>query len=108
MNPRKLLSFALLALVLGVARSHAQTNYTLYAFTNLAGMPGGVGNVDGIGTAARSTLASFDTASHSTYGPVGLAVDRLGNVYVADTGNSTIRKITPAGQVTTIAGSPGQ
>ena len=62
----------------------------------LAGVPGGVGSVDGTGAAAR-----FDA-------PWGVAVDGAGNVYVADTANRTIRKVTTAGEVTTLAGSPGQ
>ena len=37
--------------------------------------------------------------------PNGVAVDSAGNVYVADTGNHRIRKVSPAGQVTTLAGS---
>ena len=64
--------------------------------TTLAGTVGTFGSTDGTGSAA------------SFAGPRGVAVDASGNVYVADTGNSTIRKITSVGVVTTLAGTAGQ
>src|SRR3989442_10255117 len=39
--------------------------------------------------------------------PWGVTKDPSGNVYVADSGNATIRKVTPAGVVTTLAGLAG-
>ncbi len=63
--------------------------------TTLAGMAGSSGATDGLGSAAR--FAS----------PTGVAVDGSGNLYVVDTGNSTIRKITSGGVVTTLAGTAG-
>ena len=40
--------------------------------------------------------------------PAGLAMDAAGNVYVADNWNHTIRKLSPAGIVSTLAGQAGQ
>jgi len=37
--------------------------------------------------------------------PQGIAIDRAGNLYVADTGNHRVRRITPDGRITTVAGT---
>jgi len=63
--------------------------------TTLAGLGGSHGSANGTGPAARFS------------GPSGVALDDAGNVYVTDAGNSTIRKVTPTGSVTTLAGFGG-
>jgi sugar lactone lactonase YvrE len=63
--------------------------------TTLAGVAGHKGHADGAPTAAQFNC------------PHGVAVAASGTVYVADTFNHTIRKIDPAGQVTTLAGVAG-
>lgn len=63
--------------------------------TTLAGSGRTRGSADGTGASAR-----FDS-------PVGIAVDGNNNVYVSDSSGNTIRKITPAGVVSTLAGRAG-
>ncbi len=63
--------------------------------TTLAGAPRAAGKVNGIGGAARFN------------GPMGIAVDKTGNLYVADSDNNSVRKVTPAGKVTTFSTGPG-
>ena len=63
---------------------------------NVTTFAGGLqGHLDDVGTSAR-----FDF-------PMGLTSDLSGNIYVAEYGNNTIRKITTTGTVTTLAGTSG-
>src|SRR5438067_10060764 len=79
------------------------SNHTIRKITparvvsTFAGLAGSPGSANGTGSTARFNF------------PSGVAVDRAGtgNIYVGDTSNFTIRQITPAGVVTTLAGSPG-
>src|SRR5262249_24729156 len=63
--------------------------------STLAGLAGNFGSADGTNSAARFNA------------PSGIALDSAGNLYVSDFFNHTIRKITPAGLVTTLAGLAG-
>jgi sugar lactone lactonase YvrE len=85
-------AFALSVAVHAIAQS---TDSSPYLFSTLAGVSS-EGSADGTGTAARF------------FGPTGLTVTSDGMLYVTDTGNHTIRKITPAGVVTTVAGAAGR
>lgn len=91
----RLAFYFLIALVPATA-VHAQSDYaTPYQFTTLAGSVGVSGSSNGTGDNARFSFAR------------GVAVDNAGNLYVADTGNDTIRKIASGGVVTTLAGTAG-
>src|SRR2546422_141434 len=43
--------------------------------------------------------------SAQLYAPTGVAVDGAGNLFIADSGNQRIRKVSPAGTITTVAGN---
>lgn len=87
--------FSILVFASGTVGVYGQSVYEPYTFSTFAGTAGVVGSANGTGSAAR--FAS----------PSQIAVDATNNLYVADTGNHTIRKITPSGVVTTLAGSAG-
>ena len=63
--------------------------------STIAGMPGQAGSDDGTGEAARFM------------GPAGIAINSEGVLFVADTANQLIRRISVTGEVTTLAGQPG-
>lgn len=65
------------------------------AVSTLAGQAGVAGSADGQGAAA-----SFN-------GPAALSFDGAGNLYVLDKGNNLVRRISPSGQVSTVAGTRG-
>jgi len=82
-----------------IATSASDFNvFTIRNYTTVSTLAGnGTGNsVDGTGT-----NASFNN-------PFGLVKDSQGNFFVTDNGGNVIRKVTPAGVVTTIAGTAGQ
>src|SRR6266852_233526 len=81
-----------LILTLVIALTSGAEAQQRYTFTHLAGSIGGVGYRDGRGTDARF------------YEPTSLAVDSNGVIYVSDYGNHVVRRVTPDGEVTTLAG----
>ena len=95
-DPAALVADAAGNLFVADSRNHVirriSTNGLVSTFAGQAGTPG---SGDGSGA------ARFDT-------PSGIALAPNGDLYVSDTGNHTIRRVTPAGAVTTFAGMAGQ
>jgi len=86
----------LLAVGALISCSNPSSSTKSWMVSTFAGSAGQAGSTDDTDT----TTALFKW-------PTGVAVDEDGNVYVADQGNHLIRRITPEGVVSTIAGSTG-
>jgi uncharacterized protein (TIGR03437 family) len=98
---------ASLAFPLGMAFDSAGNFYVADANNNRIRMvtPGGI-----ISTVAGDATEGFSgdggpAVNASINIPSDVAVDGAGNLYIADAGNNRIRKITPAGVISTIAGT---
>jgi len=88
----KIVSYTILAMILMGLLISCEDSPKAWVVSTLAGS-GTAGSKDGDGDAAQ-----FDN-------PRGVAVDSLGNIYVADERNNLIRKISPERVVSTFAGS---
>ncbi|HEY8995707.1 MAG TPA: hypothetical protein VIM71_13650 [Lacunisphaera sp.] len=84
------------ALALGLSSLFTTSFAEDYTFTTFAGIAGKQGNINGTGGDPLVPIFSY---------PIGVAVNSAGNIYVADSGNSLIRLVTPAGVVTTFVGT---
>jgi len=96
MNIKKLPLLYIFFFIINNSFSQNLNYSTPYTFTTIASqILNGNGYQDGIGN-----IACFNQ-------PSGIAIDNSGNLYIADTNNYVVRKISPSGIVSTIAGQVG-
>lgn len=91
-------------------RAYASNQYgtgygAVVKFTTPATLSAVSGTVTTFAGTGTSGYIDGAAASAEFYNPAGLAVDAQGNIYISDTFNNRIRKITPAGIVSTVAGN---
>jgi sugar lactone lactonase YvrE len=102
-SPSGVLALADGTVLVGDSRDHLIRKISAGQVTTFAG-PELVINLNGQGFPTGGLLDGRATESFFDE-PIGLAEDGRGNVYVADSGNHSIRKISSSGQVTTLAGN---
>lgn len=91
-----------------VATDQFGNTYVSDGVNNLIRKIDAAGNVSTLAGSGAAGAIDSTGVNASFNGPAGLAVDGYGNVYVADSNNNEIRKITPSGVVTTVAGTGAQ
>ncbi len=90
--------------MMGLAVDEKGNIYVADSHNNLIRKIDAAGIVSTLAGNGTTGFADGTGTNASFFNPAGLAVDKLGNVYVADTHNNLIRKINPDGLVSTIAG----
>ncbi|WP_197507260.1 NHL repeat-containing protein [Mitsuaria sp. 7] len=89
----------------GVAVGSGGNLYVSDAFNNLIRKISPAGEVTTLAGSGADGAENGKAVNASFSTPKGIAVDRAGNVYVADSTGDVMRKITPGGEVSTLAGS---
>ncbi len=91
-------------IALAVLALHGAILGQTYTLSAVAGSPSIITTVAGTGVAGYSGDGGPATSAQMSY-PTGLAVDGSGNLYIADYRNHRIRKVSPSGIITTVAGT---